>query len=51
LRTRCFSADNFDVEVVPAGSLLVMYASDPKAAALVAGGRRVVARAIIDAGW
>jgi hypothetical protein len=47
-RTRLFSADRLDVHAVPAGSLLVFYANDPKAAAFVAGGTLSVATVIGD---
>ena len=48
-RTRLFSADRLDVDTVPAGSLLVLYANDVKAAAFVAGGRFSVATVVVDA--
>ena len=48
-RTRLFSADRLDVDAVPPGSLLVLYANDLKAAALVAGGRFSVATVVVDA--
>jgi hypothetical protein len=48
-RSRMFSADRIDVNAVPAGSLLVFYANDPKAAALVAGGTFSVATVVVDA--
>jgi 4-amino-4-deoxy-L-arabinose transferase-like glycosyltransferase len=47
--TRMFSAERIDVNAVPAGSLLVFYANDPKAAAFVGSGRFSVATVVIDA--
>ena len=48
-RTRLFSAGRVDLDTVPAGSLLVLYANDPNAAAFVGGGRFSVATVVIDA--
>ena len=47
-RTRMFAADGFDLSEVPAGSLLVLYANDPKVAALLGAAKCSVAKIVID---
>jgi hypothetical protein len=48
-RTKFFSADSLDVDGVPSGSLLVLYANDPKLPALLGAAKCSVARIVIDA--
>jgi 4-amino-4-deoxy-L-arabinose transferase-like glycosyltransferase len=47
-RSRMVSADRLDVNAVAPGSLLVLYANDPRAAAFVSGGRFSVATIVVD---
>jgi hypothetical protein len=46
--TRYFSAQDFDVTRVPAGSLLVLYANDPRVAALLGTSTCSVSKAVVD---
>jgi Dolichyl-phosphate-mannose-protein mannosyltransferase len=46
--TRYFAAHDFDVSRVPAGSLLVLYANDPRVAALVGTSTCSIAKAIVN---
>jgi len=48
-RTQYFSADTLDVGKVPAGSLLVLYANDPKLATLLGAGQCSVTKTVIHA--
>jgi len=47
-RTRMIAADGLDLSEAPAGSLLVFYANDPKAAALLGAAKCSVEKVVID---
>ena len=47
-QTRYFAAQDFDVTRVPAGSLLVLYANDPRVAALLASSTCSLAKAVVN---
>jgi 4-amino-4-deoxy-L-arabinose transferase-like glycosyltransferase len=48
-RTKYFSADGLDLDGVPAGSLLVLYANDPKVPALLGARKCELAKVVLDA--
>src|SRR2546426_4013998 len=49
-RTQYFTADTLDMSKVPAGSLLVLYANDPKLATLLGAEKCSVTKTVIHAG-